>query len=110
MAEENDLVIIYLEDKPLAFARIEEILPDSKANWYHVKLLILQLPLQMVTWILRDSYIDGAEFTMEGKKMRMERVASPEDQRAPMARKKEKKTPPKAAGGKVISLADLKRK
>ena len=102
MAKENDLVIIHLEDKPLAFARIEEILPDSKANWYHVKLLILQLPLQMVTWILRDSYIDGAEFTMEGKKMRMEQVVSPKDQRAPMARKKEKKALPKTAGGKVI--------
>ncbi|MCK4467329.1 MAG: hypothetical protein KAU60_03145, partial [Desulfobacterales bacterium] len=62
MATERDIVLIYSEDTPLTFARIEEISPDIKPNWYHVKLLILQMPLQPVTWILRDSYINGEEF------------------------------------------------
>ena len=44
MTVENDLVLIYFEEKPLAFARIESILPDSKKDWYHVKLLLLQIP------------------------------------------------------------------
>ena len=59
MTQENDLVLIYFEDKPLSFARIEGLLPDSKPNWYHVKLMLLQIPLQIVTWILRDVYING---------------------------------------------------
>ena len=62
----------------MSFARIEQILPDSKPDWYHVKLLMLQIPQQVVTWILRDRYIRGDEFTMNGKRMRLERVVSPE--------------------------------
>ena len=72
MATENDIVLIHFEDQPLGFARIEEILPDNKPDWYHVKLLMLQIPLQVVTWILRDRYIMGDEFTMNGKRMRLE--------------------------------------
>ena len=30
MAVENDIVLIYMEDKPLVFARVEEILPDRQ--------------------------------------------------------------------------------
>ena len=78
MATVNDIVLIYFEDDPLAFARIEEILPDRKPNWYHVKFLFLQVPLQVVTWILRDVYIEGAEFTMNGKRMRLEKVVCPD--------------------------------
>ncbi len=78
MAKENDIVLIHFEDHPLSFARIEEILPDNKTDWYHVKLLMLQVPLQVVTWILRDRYITGDEFTMNGKRMRLERILCPE--------------------------------
>ena len=115
MATENDIVLIYLEDEPLSFARIEDILPDSKRDWYHVKLLMLQIPLQVVTWILRDVYIEGAEFTMNGKRMRLEKVVNPDDRqpREPNAENEEKDEPkPKKDTGqaKVISLADLKKK
>ena len=41
MTQENDVVLIYLEDEPMTFARIEEITPDHKQNWFHVKLLML---------------------------------------------------------------------
>ena len=78
MAKENDIVLIYFEEKPLTYARIEEIIPDSKPDWYHVKLLLLLFPLQVVTWILRDAYINGEEFTMNNKKMRMEIVNCPD--------------------------------
>ena len=111
MAQENDLVLIYFEDKPLSFARIEEILPDSKPDWYHVKLLMLHIPPQFVTWILRDVYIAGAEFTMNEKRMRLEKVVVPEEPQSPEGTEKEqnkgqsKKEPGNA---KVISLSDLK--
>ncbi len=110
MSKENDVVLIYFEDKPLAFARIEDISPDIKADWYHVKLLLLQVPLQAVTWILRDSYIDGAEFTMNGKKMRLEPVVCPEDSVTPEIEKEDHDTPKGSNDSKVISLADLKKK
>ena len=112
MAVENEIVLIYFEDKPLVFARIEEILPDVKANWYHVKLLMLQVPLQLVTWILRDVYINGEQFTMDGKKMRLELVQNPEKDKpsqrdkTPAAKAPAKKSNP----AKVISLADAKKK
>ena len=113
MIAEKDLVLIYLEDKPLAFARIESILPDSKKDWYHLRLLLLQIPLQLVTWILKDVYINGSEFTMNGKRMRLEKVESPvEAQKSDLPGNKEtkKETSQKNKGAKVISLKDLKRK
>jgi hypothetical protein len=82
MATINDVVLIYFEDNPVAFARIEDITADYKPDWYHVTLLMLQLPLQTVTWILRDVYIEGESFTMGGKKMRIEKVTAPPPQTA----------------------------
>lgn len=76
---EKDLVLIYFEDEPTGFARVEEITPDIKKDWYHVRLLLLNLPLQTITWILRDVYIDGAEFTMGGHRIRLEKVEAPKD-------------------------------
>ena len=109
MTTEKDIVLIHIEDKPLAFARIEEISPDNKADWYHVSLLILQVPLQTATWILRDSYIDGEEFTMGEKKIRLEPVVCPESFEKPDAFEKESKVSRKLDGAKVISLADRKK-
>ncbi len=77
MAKVNDVVLIYLEDAPVSFARVESILPDAKKDWYHIKLLMLNIPLQVVTWILKGDYINGGQFNMNGKKMRMEKVENP---------------------------------
>jgi hypothetical protein len=113
MATENDLILIYFEDKPLSFARIESIIPDSKPDWYHVKLLLLQIPPQLVTWILRDVYINGTEFTMNGKRMRLEKVVVPDEPKSPELIGKQDETDESAeeAGkAKVISLEDLKKK
>lgn len=109
MATEGDIVLIYFEDKPLSFARVEEILPDSKRSWYHVRLLMLQVPVHTITWILRDSYIDGAEFTMNGKRIRMEVVVCPDEPDDPGKDKiiPEKKSPGDA---KVISFPDRTQK
>jgi hypothetical protein len=99
MAVENDIVLIYFEEKPLAFARIEKI------------------PLQVVTWILKDVYISGTEFTMNGKKMRLEKVETPvetETSDSQEGKETKKEISEEAAqnnkGAKVISLEDLKRK
>ncbi len=111
MAVENDLVMIYLEDNPLAFARIESILADAKPDWYHVKLLMLQVPPQIVTWILRDIYIDGQEFTMNGKRLRLEKVVPPLEPGDDNGTEQEdtSRTSSPNGGANVISLAAKKK-
>jgi len=71
----GDLVLIHFQDKPAVYGRIEAIEPDVKKDWYQVTLLLLTLPAQTVTWILREAYINGESFTMGGQPMRLERVA-----------------------------------
>lgn len=109
----QDIVLIHYEDQPFSFARVEEILPDAKKDWYHVKLLLLQIPLQTVAWILKNSYINGEEFTMGGKRMRLERIESPVEtapETPPPSRKKEPAGDKTTAGPKVVSLKDRKPK
>jgi hypothetical protein len=96
-----------------------------KPQWCQVKLLILQVPLVVATWILRRAYIDGDEFTMGGRPVRMVKVVSPEEIEETVASKSEGPTAiqgPTAAPessseatkakrrGKVVSLADRRKR
>lgn len=111
MAGIHDIVLIHFEDTPLVFARIEAIQPDHKPDWYHVKLLLLQVPVQVVTWILKDVYIEGAEFTMNGKRMRLEKVEHPKDQRTDDIQKTgaENEKTVSVDDAKIISFKDFKK-
>ncbi len=110
MAAENDIVLIYFEENPLVFARIESILPDARRDWYHVTLLLLQVPPQVVRWILKDAYINGESFTMDGKKMWLELVEPPEPVAGgPEADPSVEKMSKPGPKGSVISLKDFKR-
>ena len=71
---EGNLVLIHYHDQPAVYARIEGIEPDIKKGWYQVTLLLLTIPAQTVTWILREAYINGASFTMGGQAIRLEEV------------------------------------
>lgn len=82
MTLENDIVLIYFDNKPLVYARVEAVTADHKKGWYLVGLLILGIPLQVVHWLLKEAYINGAEFTMDGKTMRLEKVVCPADEAA----------------------------
>ncbi len=124
MAQENEIVLIYYEEQPISFARIESISPDVKKDWYHVKLLLLQIPLQTVTWILRDVYIDGEEFTMGGKRMRLEKIEAPPEEQAETEKDKEEEagrqrqkqkeegteSEESQGGAKVVSLRERQNK
>jgi len=110
MIAENDIVLIYFEDKPMVFARIESIHPDVKPDWYQVKLLMLQVPLQPVTWILRSAYINGTEFTMGGNRIRLEEVVCPPDETIDAEEKKQTEDSEPITSTDVISLTDLKKK
>ena len=120
MATIKDIVLIHLEDSPVSFARVESILPDPKQDWYQIKLLMLQIPLQVVTWILKDAYINGEEFHMNGKKMKLQTVECPAED-LPNPSPKDTLTdqpnpdlaPPKKTDrtdAQIISFADLKNK
>ena len=71
---EGDLVLIYFKDEPGVYARIERIEPDIKKDWYQVTLLLLTIPHQVITWILREEYINGKNFTMGGENRRLEKI------------------------------------
>lgn len=73
----NDIVLVHINDNPAFFARLEEIEPDVKPEWWQVKLLVLQMPIKTITWILRDAYIQGDTFTMGGTPIRLERIEAP---------------------------------
>lgn len=116
MAAINDIVLIYLEDTPVSFARIESILPDAKKDWYHIKLLMLNIPLQVVTWILKDDYLNGGQFNMNGKKMRMEKVECPVEDlplpdsgNRPDKKNKAKKNPDRKVSENIISFPGPKK-
>ena len=71
---EGDVVLVHHEDKPALYARIEAIEADIKKGWFRVTLLLLAMPAQTVTWVLREEYINGDPFTMGGQAMRLEKV------------------------------------
>lgn len=122
MTLEGDLVLVYTDNHPAFFARIEAITADVKPEWYQVTMLVLQVPVALVTWILREPYINGTEFTMGGRPIRMEKVEVP---REPLAEAGSSRLdapeptgasePGEPAGGekggkKVVSLADRRKK
>jgi len=74
----GDVVTIYHRGKAVGYARVEAITADVKPGWWQLVLTILTLPPTKVTWILRESYIDGEQFTMGGEPMRIERLPEPE--------------------------------
>ncbi len=110
MAGINDLVLVHIDNKPGFYARIENITPDVKPGWWQVKLLVLSFPLQVYTWILDESQIGGAPYTMGGTPVRLAKVESPVPREEP--------PPPTPAGAhngggtgraKVVSLAERKK-
>ena len=113
MAVINDLVLVYIDNKPGFYARIEDISADVKPGWWQVKLLVLAFPLQVFTWTLDESQINGELYTMGGTPVRIEKVVSPVvgkeiplDHDSP----KEAGSMEKREGGKVVSLQDRKKK
>lgn len=109
----NDLVLVHVDVKPGFYARIEDISPDVKPGWWQVKLLVLTFPLQVYSWILDESQINGAPFTMGGTPIKLEKVVSPvsngEKAERSAVRRDEPESNGKKAGTKVVPLFDRKK-
>jgi hypothetical protein len=101
MFRAGEVVLIYHRNKPSLFARIEQVVRDKKKGWWQVTFLALALPYQAMTWILDEDQVCGAEFTIHGSSLRIERVKPAED-------RKQKKIPEANAGteGNVIPMFD----
>jgi len=110
MAGINDVVLVHIDNKPGFYARIENIAPDVKPGWWQVKLLVLTFPLQVYTWILDESQINGAPYTMGGTPVQLEKVESPmprEEPRTPPASgPAEQLKKGRSGGAKVVSLVE----
>ena len=104
MASENEVVLVHIDNNPGFFARIESVTPDVKPGWWQVRLLVLSHPLQVFTWIIDDSQLNGAPFTMGGTPVMIEKVVAPSEPQQEKA-KENKET---KSSGKVVSLADRK--
>ncbi|MGA2935654.1 MAG: hypothetical protein ABSF52_00935 [Syntrophobacteraceae bacterium] len=124
MTKVGDVVLVYMDNNPSFFARVDEISADVKPGWFHVKLLVLQVPLLVVTWILREAYYNGGEFTMGGRPMRIEKVNAPAEEHSQTKPEDTRKSPAKPElvvhkkpkdektrkQGKVISISDHRKK
>jgi hypothetical protein len=104
MTKEGDIVLIYYQGKPTLYARIESIDPDIKKNWYQVTLMLLSIPIQIVTWILREEYINGTDFTMGGHAMKIEKIDSPPDMKETIPDEGDQKEPGSQEKGKIIEF------
>ncbi len=102
MNTEGDVILIYYEDRAAMYARIEAIEPDIKKGWYQVTMLLLTIPQQTVTWILREEYINGAPFTMGEKAMILKKVERVRDKGSAAAASPLKGIKAKDKRGKVI--------
>jgi len=113
MATINDLVMVHVENKPGFYARIEDITPDAKKGWWVVKMLVLTFPLQVYTWILDESQLNGASFTMGGTPLMLEKIESPihHEEPAISASKPSAASPAQSETErpKVVSLLDRKK-
>jgi hypothetical protein len=98
---ENDVVLVYVENNPGFFARVEDIVADRKPGWWQVRLLPLipdNKDLQTMVWILDDDQIRGADFTMQSVPTRVQWVQ-------PYGPEPPRKQPPTSKRGKVVRLA-----
>jgi hypothetical protein len=102
MRQEGDVVLVHYQDQPAVFARIESIDPDVKRDWFQVTLLLLTIPTQTVTWILRREYVDGSPFTMGGRPMKLEEVKREKTPKAPPAPTSQEGVPSPEKAPKVI--------
>jgi hypothetical protein len=77
LVQPRDVILVHVQEKPAFFARVEEILPDVKKGWRHMRFQVLNVPLQEITWTLEPVQIDGEPFTMGGTPIRIERLPDP---------------------------------
>jgi hypothetical protein len=103
MTDIGDVILVYIEDKPAFFGRVEDMISDRKPGWLRLKFLILQVPPTLGEWILRPEYVQGNEFSMGGRKIRIEKVDAPVEIQEP-------EPEPESTGSKKVIPLRKRRK
>ena len=115
VTQEANIVLVYIDNKPGFFARVEEILPDIKPGWWQVRLLPLaidNLDYKTLVWILDESQIRGAEYTMSGIPMRLENIpphTKPKPEAAPEDAGQQTTFGKTGKKGNVVSFTDRRK-
>ena len=65
--EVKDVILVIKPDISF-FGYVYKIEPDTKKDWWDIYFTTIMLPPQIFKWILKESYINGEVFTMEGIK------------------------------------------
>lgn len=77
----GDIVLIAAEEpQMLVYALVSDITRDNsrKDEWYHLELVFLSVPPQVITWTLRPEQMTGKEiFTMGGNERFIQAVEFP---------------------------------
>jgi hypothetical protein len=103
----GEVILVYIDNEPAFFARVEKIAPDQKKNWWQMTFLMLSIPLKTMTWILDDEQMRGQAFTMNSVPMQIKKVEAPDSEhfRDPKKRVAEE-SQPKGDGGNIVSMFD----
>ncbi len=79
----GDIVLIAAEEpQMLIYALVSNITRDNskKDEWYHLELVFLSVPPQVVTWTLRPEQMTGNEiFTMGGNERFIQAIEIPKE-------------------------------
>lgn len=95
----GDIVLIAAEEpQMLVYALVSDITRDNsrKDEWYHLELVFLSVPPQVITWTLRPEQMTGEEiFTMGGNERFVQAIDVPvgESKHAPNQINTAKKQP-----------------
>lgn len=104
----GEVVLVYINDEPGFFARIENITADRKKGWWQMTFLMLTIPLKTMTWILDDEQMRGQTFTMNSIPMQIKKVEAPvEEKLLDINKFTEQHSEGKSeGGGNIVSLFD----
>ena len=105
--KEQDLILVHIDEQPAFFARVEGFTADQKPKWWHVKLLVLNVPLQITSWILRLEQLNGELFTMQGTSIRIEKVVAPAENAEKPDLKVEQSSPASPSENKKTSHIEM---
>ena len=106
--QESDIVVVAAKNpQMLIYARVGAIVRDEtrKAEWWHVTLHLLTIPLQTVTWTLRTPQFTGQEiFTMggEGRFIQAVQFAAPAAAPTPPPDDGEQRKRPHPSGLRIV--------
>ena len=98
-----EVVLVFINEEPAFFARVENVKPDIKKKWWQLTLLMLTIPLKTIQWKLDDDQMRGHPFTMKSVPMQIRRVERPQEEYAPPSHETK---PENNSSSNVISLFD----